>query len=179
MKRRRLRPAIKRQKAHRKGEAESIYRPASLISVWATAPLLHNNSVGLFNNDPSVDGRLTVFDDAIRKLLWPAKRAESSGYNEATPERLKQDHGLIWRTTQVTYLTLPAKYAPTIFLKLPFLKDWQSAYSVGRSSIRSLNGSSVPSFRAQLCLEGRIFHFCSWGARKHLDNRPWSCDENG
>jgi mono/diheme cytochrome c family protein len=111
------------------GGGVGFYRPASLISVWATAPLLHNNSVGLFNNDPSVDGRLIAFDDAIRKLLWPAKRAESSSYNEATPDRLKRDHGLIWRTTQVTYLGLPAKYAPAIFLKFPFFKDWQNEYS--------------------------------------------------
>jgi hypothetical protein len=51
------------------------YRTPSLISVWATAPFLHNNMLGLFNNDPSVQGRMTAFQDAAEKLLWPQKRA--------------------------------------------------------------------------------------------------------
>ena len=111
------------------GGGPGFYRPPSLISIWATAPFLHNNSLGLFNNDPSVDGRLTAFDDAMRKMLWPAKRTESSSYNEATPERLQRDHGLIWRTTQVTHLTLPGKHAPSILLKLPFLQDLAKSYT--------------------------------------------------
>ena len=149
------------------GGGVGFYRPASLISVWATAPLLHNNSVGLFNNDPSVDGRLTVFDDAIRKLLWPAKRAESSSYNEATPERLKQDHGLIWRTTQVTYLTLPAKYAPTIFLKLPFLKDWQSAYSDWEKQYSIAQWiERAPWFPSAVLLGGAYLSFLFLGRKK-------------
>lgn len=50
------------------------YRTASLINVWATAPFLHNNMLGLFNNDPSVRGRLAAYNDAAEKLLWPEKR---------------------------------------------------------------------------------------------------------
>lgn len=52
------------------------YRVPTLISVWATAPFLHNNALGKFNNDPSVKGRLDAFDDAIDRLLTPAKRRE-------------------------------------------------------------------------------------------------------
>ena len=111
------------------GGGPGFYRPPSLVSIWATAPFLHNNSLGLFNSDPSVDGRLLAFDDAMRKMLWPAKRSESSSYNEATPERLQRDHGLIWRTTQVTYLTIPEKYIPSTLLKLPFLKDLANNYT--------------------------------------------------
>jgi hypothetical protein len=94
------------------GGGPGFYRVPTLISIWTSAPLLHNNSLGLFNNDPSVDGRLASFDDAIRKLLWPDRRLESSSYNEATAERLKRDHGLIWRTTQETYLNIPARIVP-------------------------------------------------------------------
>lgn len=50
------------------------YRPPSLVGVWATAPYLHNNSVGTYIKDPSVDGRMTAFLDGIRKLLWPELR---------------------------------------------------------------------------------------------------------
>ena len=111
------------------GGGVGFYRPASLVSVWTSAPLLHNNSLGLFNNDPSVDGRLIAFDDAIRKLLWPARRLESSSYDEATPERLKQDHGLIWRTTQVTYITLPGQYVPSFLVKIPFIQKIEKWYA--------------------------------------------------
>jgi cytochrome c5 len=94
------------------GGGPGFYRVPTLVSIWATAPFLHNNSLGLFNNDPSVDGRLKSFDDSIRKLLTPAKRLESSSYNDATAERLKADHGLIWRTTQDTYIVMPGSYLP-------------------------------------------------------------------
>jgi len=110
------------------GGGPGFYRVPTLISIWTTAPLLHNNSLGLFNNDPSTAGRLLAFDDAIRKLLWPEKRLESSSYNGATAERLKEDHGLIWRTPVETHLTLPARIAPDLLAsRVKFLMkvgDW-------------------------------------------------------
>lgn len=56
------------------GGGRGYYRTASLTSIWATAPFLHNNSVGVFVKDPSVHGRMTAFNDAIVKLLWPERR---------------------------------------------------------------------------------------------------------
>jgi hypothetical protein len=50
------------------------YRTPSLLSVWATAPYLHNNSVGVFVSDPSLSGRLAAFEDGMEKLLWPERR---------------------------------------------------------------------------------------------------------
>jgi mono/diheme cytochrome c family protein len=50
------------------------YRTPSLVNVWATAPLLHNNSVGLYNGDPSVAGRLAAYESAMNMLLWPKRR---------------------------------------------------------------------------------------------------------
>ncbi|ADW69367.1 hypothetical protein [Granulicella tundricola] len=50
------------------------YRTPNLANIWATAPLLHNNSVGLYNGDPSVAGRLAAYQDAMEKLLWPERR---------------------------------------------------------------------------------------------------------
>jgi len=97
------------------------YRPASLVSVWATAPLLHNNSVGLFNNDPTVEGRVTAFNDAINKLLTggPSEEDAAAGrwrlgskLNGATPERLEQDHGVIWRLPQATWIRIPSSQLP-------------------------------------------------------------------
>jgi hypothetical protein len=50
------------------------YRTPTLVSIWATAPYLHNNSVGIYTKDPSVRGRLIAFADGIEKLLWPERR---------------------------------------------------------------------------------------------------------
>jgi hypothetical protein len=50
------------------------YRAPSLVNIWATAPFLHNNSVGLYNSDPSVAGRLAAYESAMEMLLWPERR---------------------------------------------------------------------------------------------------------
>jgi mono/diheme cytochrome c family protein len=55
-------------------DGRGYHRTASLVSIWATAPFLHNNSVGTFTGMPSVDGRIGAFNDAVRKLLWPVER---------------------------------------------------------------------------------------------------------
>jgi len=54
------------------------YRTPSLVALWASAPYLHNNSVGRFTGDPSVAGRMAAFEDGIEKLLRPERRAETS-----------------------------------------------------------------------------------------------------
>src|SRR5205823_263933 len=50
------------------------YRTPTLVSIWATAPYLHNNSVGLYNGDPSLAGRMGAYEDGMTKLLWPERR---------------------------------------------------------------------------------------------------------
>lgn len=72
------------------GGGTGYYRTPTLVSVWATTPLLHNNSVGVYNKDPSVEGRVAAYTDAMEKLLWPEKR-----------------EGIIHRTTQNSTLSLP------------------------------------------------------------------------
>jgi hypothetical protein len=66
------------------GGGRGYYRTASLVSIWATAPFLHNNSVGAFNGDPSVKGRVDAFNDAIHKLLWPRDRAGEKSIKRTT-----------------------------------------------------------------------------------------------
>ena len=53
---------------------KSFYRTPTLVSIWATAPYLHNNSVGIYIPDPSVAGRMEAYEDGMTKLLWPEKR---------------------------------------------------------------------------------------------------------
>jgi hypothetical protein len=60
------------------------YRTASLVNIWATAPFLHNNSVGLYNGDPSVAGRLAAYENAMSLLLWPDRRAGVGSIHRTT-----------------------------------------------------------------------------------------------
>lgn len=74
------------------------YRTPSLISLWTSAPFLHNNALGEYTGDPSVEGRMKAFDDAVKKLLWPN-------------ERLGKDS--IWRTSRECSLQIQAAAMPT------------------------------------------------------------------
>jgi hypothetical protein len=80
-------------------------RPASLISVWSTAPFLQNNSVGNFDPSPSVEARMGSFQDSIEKMLWPEKREKDKILGDKVP-------GLIDRTVARSSLSIPAGYLP-------------------------------------------------------------------
>ncbi|MBL8235839.1 MAG: hypothetical protein JNM66_00365 [Bryobacterales bacterium] len=71
------------------------YRVPTLSGVWATAPFLHNNALGLYNADPSITGRLAAFNDAMEKLLWPEKRLGTQS---------------VWRTSQDSAVLLESGY---------------------------------------------------------------------
>lgn len=92
------------------GGGRGYTRPASLISLWSTAPFLLNNSVGKFNPSPSVDARLDSFNDSIEKMLWPEKREKDSVFGD------KNDPGMgtIDRTTQRCYLRISSGYLPNV-----------------------------------------------------------------
>jgi hypothetical protein len=83
------------QQFHVQGGGPGYYRTPSLISVWATAPLLHNNALGLYNNDPSVKGRLAAFEDAMEKLLWPEKRTDGDSIWRTGRECQIRLHGAV------------------------------------------------------------------------------------
>ena len=57
-----------------KGGGRGYYRTPTLISMWATAPYLHNNALGMYVKDPSVRGRMLSFYDSTEKILWPERR---------------------------------------------------------------------------------------------------------
>jgi hypothetical protein len=83
-------------------------RPASLISLWSTAPFLLNNTVGPFEQDPSVDARMRVFNASIEQMLWPEKR-------DADPVLGNKVPGYIQRTDARSWITIPAGFLPDIF----------------------------------------------------------------
>lgn len=85
------------------------YRVPTLAGVWATAPFFHNNSLGLFNGDPSFEGRLAAFDDAMVKLLWPEKRlGVQSIWTTSQDSELPQESGYKLKIRQGTPVNLIA-----------------------------------------------------------------------
>ncbi len=98
-------------------------RPASLISLWSTAPFLLNNSLGRFEPSPSVAARLRSFEDAIEKMLWPEKRERDSehaggagvghrDFSVRLEDRELRLPGVIDRTTSRSYFRVAAGYLP-------------------------------------------------------------------
>jgi hypothetical protein len=90
-------------------------RPASLVSVWSTAPFLLNNTVGHFEAQPSVDARMRSFDDSIEQLLWPEKRDRDPVIGDKI--RHERDSSMVMpslidRTTATSYIRVPMGYLP-------------------------------------------------------------------
>jgi hypothetical protein len=86
-------------------------RPPSLISLWSTAPFLLNNSVGNFNPSPSVEARMSSFQDSIEKMLWPERRNKDSLLPDKVP-------GEIDRTTQTSYIRIARGFVPDFLMPL-------------------------------------------------------------
>lgn len=80
-------------------------RVPSLVGIWSTAPFLLNNSLGPFEQDPSVAARMRVFDASIEQLLWPEKRAKDALLGDKVP-------GVIDRTTARSYIRIAPGYVP-------------------------------------------------------------------
>ena len=92
------------------GGGRGFTRPASLVSLWSTAPFLQNNSVGHFEWSPSVEARMRAFDDGIEQMLWPEKRDIDPLF-----ERLGitgAGVGLIQRTSEESIIRVPKGYIP-------------------------------------------------------------------
>src|SRR5262249_3045183 len=79
------------------GEGRGFTRPASLVSMWSTAPFLLNNSVGYYSQDPSVDARMRAFNDSIEQMLWPERRKRDDVLGDKIP-------GMIDRTSEKSYI---------------------------------------------------------------------------
>lgn len=113
------------------GNGRGYLRPASLVSLWSTAPYLLNNSVGFeaetypaeyYGQDyptscpaaypedpymPCVENRLAAFDHSIRQMLWPETRRTDPVTASPVP-------GYIYRTSAPSCLMIPPGYAPGI-----------------------------------------------------------------
>jgi len=89
------------------GGGRGYTRVPSLISLWSTAPFLLNNTVGPFNGDPSVQGRLAAYREGLRQMLFPTERQKDGVLGG-------KGVGLIDRTSQTTSLFIPASYVEQV-----------------------------------------------------------------
>jgi len=94
------------------GGGPGYYRPASLIGLWATAPFLHNNALGIYKNDPSIAAREGGFEDGIDKLLTRSLRGPTGRDgdlrdhpNPAVRALAARDKGYIYRITEDSWFT--------------------------------------------------------------------------
>ncbi|WP_245647729.1 hypothetical protein [Novosphingobium lentum] len=102
-------------------------RVPSLISLWSTAPFLLANTVGPFNGDPSVGGRMKSFDASIQQMLWPERRTRDT--------ILPNAEGVIDRTTQRSRFYIPASFVP----RLPGVLSNETKEALDRISDRDGN----------------------------------------
>ena len=122
-------------KPKEKNVAPGYYRVPSLVSVWSSAPLLHNNMLGKFTGDPSVAGRIDAFNDAIEKLLWPEKRLNKNS---------------IWRTQNDCSLHLRKEYLTGVLKPLQAFADRDGYIKTGmipKGTPVNLVGNLDPDFQ--------------------------------
>jgi hypothetical protein len=91
------------------GGGRGYIRPASLVSLWSTAPFLQNNTVGHFEYDPSVEARMRAFDDAIEQMLLLKPRDRDKLFEDP---KYNNDPtvGVIDRITTDSYVDIPEAY---------------------------------------------------------------------
>ena len=103
-------------------------RPASLISLWSTAPFLQNNSVGPFKESGSVKDRVASFKESIHEMLWPETRKSNPPGAMFKTKSGKMAPGWIDITTERSWLNVAPGYLPPgvarINGKFAGLLDW-------------------------------------------------------
>ena len=115
-----------------------FYRVVSLVSVWSSAPFLHNNALGKFTDDPSVAGRMEAYNDAAEKLLWPEKR-------------LGKDS--IWRTQNECNLHLRKESVPKPLQVFADKDGWLKLGPIPKGTPVNLLANLEPGFGELAALE--------------------------
>jgi len=128
-------------KPKEKNVAPGYYRTPSLVSLWSSAPFLHNNMLGKFTGDPSVAGRLDVFKDAAEKLLWPEKRL-----NKAS----------IWRTQNDCSLHLRKEFVPKPLQALADKDGYINIGPIPKGAPINLIANLEPDFGQLVVLQAKI-----------------------
>jgi len=128
-------------KPKNKNVGPGYYRTPSLVSLWSSAPFLHNNALGKFTGDPSVAGRMEAFTDAAEKLLWPEKRL-----NKAS----------IWRTQNECTLHLRKEFVPKPLQALADKDGYIKIGPVPKGTPLNLIADLEPDFGQLIVLQAKI-----------------------
>jgi cytochrome c5 len=128
-------------KPKEKNVAPGYYRTPSLVSLWSSAPFLHNNMLGKFTGDPSVAGRMDAFNDAVEKLLWPEKRP-----NKAS----------IWRTQNECALHLRKEFVPKPLQALADKDGYINIGPIPKGAPINLIANVEPDFGQLVVLQAKI-----------------------
>jgi hypothetical protein len=117
------------------------YRVPSLVSLWSSAPFLHNNALGEFTGDPSVDGRLHAFNDAAEKLLWPEKRPGKAS---------------IWRTENECSLHLRKEFVPKPFQRFADKEGYLKLGPIPKNTPINLIANLEPDLAQMAALQMKL-----------------------
>jgi len=124
-----------------KNTGPGYYRTASLVSLWSSAPFLHNNALGKFTGDPSVAGRIEAFNDAAEKLLWPEKRLNKES---------------IWRTQNECTLHLRKEFVPKALQGLADSDGYIKIGPIPKGTPVNLIANVEPDFGQLVVLQAKI-----------------------
>jgi hypothetical protein len=124
-----------------KAGGPGYYRVPSLVSIWSSAPFFNNNALGEFTGDPSVEGRMKAFNDAVQKLLWPEKR-------------LGKDS--IWRTQNECALSLRKEFVPLPLRALADDDGWVRIGPIPKGTPINLLANLEPDFKQLVVLKIKI-----------------------
>jgi cytochrome c5 len=138
-----------------KNTGPGYYRVTSLVSLWSSAPFLHNNSLGEFTGDPSVSGRMKAFDDAAAKLLWPEKRLGKAS---------------IWRTQNECYLHLAKEFVPKELRGLADSDGYVKLGPIPKGTPINLIGNLEPNFGETAALASKLLKTLANIKLRNLDS---------
>jgi hypothetical protein len=138
-------------------------RVPSLIALWSSAPYLLNNSVGPFEQDPSVDARMRGFNASIEQMLWPEKRERDSVLGDKVPGRIDRTTARSYVYIPVGYLPdalqrpatfasrfLPWLFAPTGNVRVGPIPEGTPIGLIANTKLRAETGDSLPEHAANL-----------------------------
>ncbi|MEO7724710.1 MAG: hypothetical protein ABIU29_08500 [Chthoniobacterales bacterium] len=97
--------------------------------------------MGKFNGDPSVEGRLEAYDDAVAKLLWPENRLGKAS---------------IWRTQNECNLHLRKEFLPKPLRAFADQDGWLKLGPVPKGTRINLLANLEPDFGQLAALTGKL-----------------------
>lgn len=129
-------------------------RPASLVSVWSTAPFLLNNSLGTFDGRGTVEGRIGSYNNSMRELLWPEARRSNGDFMSNSGKKVP---GWIDVTTSTSRLKVASGFLPDFLQPLSgfFNRIWPNVFGEGGLDLGPIPAGTPVNLLSNIDLEER------------------------